>query len=42
MTRKGIQILIEAILVVVDEVISWIGRTKGSGSGEKDNDVPKS
>jgi hypothetical protein len=42
MTRKGIQVLIEAMLLVLDEVISWISRTKGSGSADKDNDVPKS
>jgi|SaaInlStandDraft_4_1057021.scaffolds.fasta_scaffold458346_1 hypothetical protein len=42
MTRKGIQVLIEAMLVVMDEIISWISRAKGSGSGDKENDVPKS
>jgi len=42
MTRKGIQVLIEAMLVVLDEVFSWVSRTKGSGSVDKDNDVPKS
>jgi hypothetical protein len=42
MTRKGIQVLIEAMLVVMDEIISWISRTRGSGSGDKENDVPKS
>ncbi len=42
MTRKGFQILIEAILVLKDEVFSWISRRKGSGSGEAENDVPKS
>jgi hypothetical protein len=42
MTRKGVQILIEAMLVLIDEVFSWISRAKGSQSGEKENDVPKS
>jgi hypothetical protein len=41
MTRKGIQILIEAMLVVIDEVFSWISRAKGNQS-EEENDVPKS
>jgi len=42
MTRKSIQVLIEAMLVLLDEVFSWISRHKGSGSGEAENDVPKS
>ena len=42
MTRKGIQILIEAMLVVLDEVFSWASRKRGSGSGEEEKDVPKS
>jgi len=42
MTRKGIQVLIEAMLVLIDEAFSWISRRKGSQSGEKENDVPKS
>ena len=42
MTRKGIQVLIEAMLVLMDEVKSWISRHKGSGSGGKENDVPES
>ena len=42
MTRKGVQVLIQAMLVVFDEVISWISRAKGSGSGEEEKDVSKS
>ena len=42
MTRKGIQVLIEAMLIVVDEIVSWISKVKGSGSGKNDNDVSKS
>jgi hypothetical protein len=42
MTRKGIQILIEAMLVLMDEVFFWISRKKGRGSGAEENDVPKS
>jgi len=42
MTRKGIQVLIEAMLVLMDEVFAWISRAKGSRSGEQENDVPKS
>ena len=42
MTRKGIQVLIEAMLVLMDEVLAWISRQKGSGSGVEGKDVPKS
>ena len=42
MTRKGMQILIEAMLVLIDEAFSWISRRKGSQSGDEENDVPKS
>mgnify|MGYP007123664356 CR=1 FL=1 len=42
MTRRGIQILIEAMLVLMEEVFSWVSRQKGNGSGKAENDVPKS
>jgi len=42
MTGKGVQVLIQAMLVVFDEVISWISRRRGNGSDEAENDVPKS
>ena len=42
MTGKGIRVLIEAMLVLMDEVISWISRRRGNGSDEAENDVPKS
>jgi hypothetical protein len=42
MTRKGIQVLIEALLVLMDEVFSWISKDRGNGSGDEENDVPKS
>ena len=42
MTRKSVQVLIGAMLVLIDEVLSWISRRKGNGSGASENDVPKS
>ena len=42
MTGKNIQVLIGAMLVLMDEVFAWISRRKGKGSGEAENDVPKS
>ena len=42
MTGKNIQVLIGALLVLIDEVFSWISRRKRNGSGETENDVPKS
>jgi hypothetical protein len=41
MTGKSIQILVEACLVVIHEVLAWIHRSKGSRPGKKQKDVPK-
>jgi hypothetical protein len=41
MTGKGIQILVEACLVMIHEVYQWIQRPKGSQSEKSQKDVPK-
>jgi hypothetical protein len=42
MTGKGVQILVEAFLVVLHEVFAWLRNSKGSQPGKKQKDVPKS
>ena len=42
MTGKSVQVLISAMMVLIDEVFAWISRRKGNASGASENDVPKS
>ncbi len=42
MTGKGVQIVMEACLVVIHEVLAWIRRSRASQPEKKHKNVPKS